>query len=122
MSGDSTRPAKPMDVFRVSRVKYLGEQDGPAEREFKGQLRMLLSRKSMIYRAYLARVAYGQTDREAVALCLRAETGSDDRLIAEEAVKIFASMFNVREQLDVLFLNPHEEIELAKVCRPFFNS
>ena len=118
---DGTKPAKLMEMFRVRQVKYLGEQDGPAERELKKQLSIVVSRKSTIYRAYLARVNYGQTNPEAVALCVRAERGPDDRQLAEDAGKIFASMFNVHEHLDVLFLKPQEEIELAKVCRPFFD-
>jgi len=121
MSEYSKNPAKPMDVFRVRRVKYIGEQDGPAEREFKEELIGLLSHKSTIRRAYLARVSHGQTDPEGVALCLCTGIGPDDRLLVHQAGAIFASMFNAQEHLDVLFLKRHEEIELARVCRPFFD-
>jgi hypothetical protein len=110
-----------MEMLRVRKVKYLGEQDGPAEREFKTQLSMLMSQNSKVSCAYLARVNYGRTNPEAMALCVRAEIGPDERRFAEDVGKLFASMFNVQEHLDVLFLKLDEEIELAKVCSPFFD-
>jgi hypothetical protein len=52
-------------------------------------------------------------------LCLRTQFGPDPGL-AEKIGRIFASMFGVHENLDLLFLNDDQENALRKVAAPFF--
>jgi hypothetical protein len=101
--------------IKVPQLRFLGEQDGPAERELKSRLAEIFDQG--ISAAYLARVAYGEKSF-AVALCLRSYLGPDRGLIKTVA-KIFASMFGSHEHLDIIFLSEAQEAELAMVCNPF---
>ena len=111
---------KDPEEFQVPQLRFLGEQDGPPERELKCALAQCFQNDQSVITAYLARVAYGG-ESFAVALCLRAQLGPD-RGLAEKVGKIFASMFGGHEHLDIIFLNEMQEAELAKVCKPFFPS
>jgi hypothetical protein len=109
-------------IIRVQRTSFLGEQDGPPERELKTKLVIFFDRARWIRDAYLARVAYdGDGGAVNVALCVRGEPGQN-RIFAEQVGKIFASIFGSHEHLDIIWLVPEQEAELAKVCRPFFKS
>src|SRR5262249_5218546 len=108
------------EEFRVPQLRFLGEQDGPPERELKFRLAQFFQSDQSVTTAYLARVAYGG-ESFAVALCLRARFGFDRRL-AEELGRIFASIFGSHEHLDIIFLSETQQSELAIVCRPFFSS
>ena len=108
------------DQFRVASPRFVGEQDGPPERELKGRLCLLFGGEKGVYRAYLARVAYGDATSYSVALCIRAESATDIGL-SEKAGKIFASAFATREHLDIIFITETQESELLCRCRPFFS-
>lgn len=104
--------------MRVPRVMFVGEQDGPVEREFKQRLVEHFGHDRRVGAAYLARVAYSDATPVLVALCLRAEPGQE-RDLAENAAQIFSSMFGRHEHLDILFLDAQQETELSKVCPAF---
>lgn len=106
------------DEMRVPQVRFLGEQDGPVEREFKQRLVELFGHDRRVGAAYLARVAYSDATPVLVALCLHAESGQE-RDLAENAAQIFSSMFGRHEHLDILFLDAQQETELSKVCPAF---
>jgi len=118
MSRFNPTSKKHAEEFQVPRLRFIGEQDGPPERELKRRLTEFFLRDQTVNTAYLARVAYG-TESFAVALCLRARCGPD-RGLAEKVGKIFASMFGGREHLDIIFLNEMQEAELTRICKPFF--
>lgn len=107
------------EEVHAPQLHFLGEQDGPSERELKSRLVTFFEHEQNIKSAYLVRVAYGDQSPVVVALCLRAQSGSD-RGVAENAGKIFASMFGGHEHLDIIFLSDAQEAETAKVCQPFF--
>ena len=105
--------------MRVPQPRFLGEQDGPPERELKAALDDFFRRDQSVRTAYLARVAYGEQAGVNVVLCLRTQFGPDPGL-AEKIGRIFASMFGAHENLDLLFLNDDQENALRKVASPFF--
>lgn len=105
--------------MRVPQPRFLGEQDGPPERELKAALVEFFGRDPSVRAAYLARVAYGDQATANVVLCLRTQFGPDPGL-AEKIGRIFASMFGAHEHLDLLFLNDEQENTLRKVAAPFF--
>ena len=107
------------ETIEVGNVRFLSEQDGSPERELKQRFVDFFQRDKSILAAYLARVAYGQII--AIALCLRCQFGSDQGM-AEKIGKLFALMFGNQEQLDIIFLTDRQEIELMKVCSPFFEA
>lgn len=104
---------------REPRVEFLGEQDGPPERELKDALRIELRQFPKVKRAYLARVGYAPDATPAVALCL-APSGTEDRTVVDRVLKVFASLFSANSYIDVLFPSAEQELDLQRVCAPFF--
>lgn len=104
---------------QVAQLVFLGEQDGPPERELKKQLTEFFLSSSAVKSAYLTRIAYGSHSAPVVALCLRTESGQNQTLV-ENAGNIFASMFGRDEHMDIVFLDERQETELLKICRAFF--
>ena len=119
MSWFNPKSKKHPEEIQVPQLQFLGEQDGPPERELKSRLAEFFRRDQSVNTAYLARVAYGDTSL-AVTLCLRSQFGPD-RGLAEKVGTIFASMFGGHEHLDI-FLSEAQEAELMKVCKPFFQA
>jgi hypothetical protein len=98
-------------------VTFLKEQRGPAESALAARLSQDVFLNTEIERAYLVRVAYS-TGRNGVALCL---TGVSERRkeIACDVGRIFSDTFNDHMHLDIIFVEPEREAELANI-RPFF--
>ena len=106
------------ELKRMPGITFLGEQDGPAERDFKAAVRHVLTGR--VRAAYLARVVYpGETD-ESVSICLR--SAGPQESTADQIGEVFAEMFTGSQHLDVVFLDEEAERELSKVCQPFFES
>ena len=120
MSRLNLTPKKHAQEFQISHIRFLGEQDGPPERELKCRLVAFLQNDQTVTAGYLARVVYGD-ESFAIALCLRSQLGRHRRL-ADEVAKIFASIFGSHEHLDIIFLNETQQAELAIVCRAFFQA
>lgn len=106
------------DEMRVPQIQFVGEQDGPVEREFKQRLIEFFGHDRRVDAAYLARVAYSDATPVVVALCLRVKP-EEERVLAESAAQVFSSMFGRHEHLDILFLDAQQETELSKVCPAF---
>jgi hypothetical protein len=102
------------EVHVQNTVRFVGEQDGEAERLLKNALIAELSVMPEVKRAYLARVQY--PDGVYVALCLDAP---DDQLLVQRIGSCFAKIFAQQEHLDILFLRPDQQVELERVCAAF---
>ena len=100
-------------------LTFLGEQDGPSERMLKGQLYDLFAESKNLLKAYLARTQYREAGDESVCLCLSVCSGADEPLV-EEIHSMFAQLFNHAIHLDILFLSPKQEEQVAAVCKPFY--
>jgi SseB protein C-terminal domain len=111
---------KTVQHFRAPNVRFLGEQDGPAERELKVELVQLFTRISDIRRAYLVRVTYGKSSSVWVALAVLSDSGESADLVRQIG-EIFSNMFGEHENLDVIFLSPTEAVAIANCCKPFFD-
>ena len=109
------------EEIRAPQLHFVGEQDGPPERELKERLADFFRRDQSVKAAYLARVSYDDPSRISVALCLRTQFGPDHGM-AEKIGRIFAAMFGSHEHLDIVFPTPEQEAALAKVCASFFSS
>ena len=106
---------------REPRIEFLGEQDGPPERELKSLLRIELPRLNAIKRAYLARIGFSPGAAPSVALCL-VGTSADTRTIAEYIGELFASQFSKDAHLDIVFIDSEQEGDLRRVCLPFYEA
>lgn len=107
----------PHEIRRQPIIRFLGEQDGDPERHLKAALIETFGEYPKLERAYLARVAYGESEAFEVALCL---SGDEDRALVETVGARFSEIFAGAEHLDILFLNQRQESELRRVCEPFY--
>lgn len=105
------------EVHTQRAVRFVGEQDGEAERVLKVALASDLRAAPEIRRAYLARVEY--QDGTHVALCLAAVA---DRSLVESIGSRFDKIFGLHEHLDILFITAEQEAELGRVCAPFHSA
>jgi|SRR5579863_3933896 len=101
-------------------IRFLGEQNGRPEQVLKGMLAGLLRREKSITKAYLVRVRVGNEKDASVLLGLRASLESVEPVLSKVSLA-FASVFNAKEHLDILFLTDAQEREVAEVCKPFFD-
>jgi len=108
------------EALTVPAVRFLGEQAGDSERLLEQKLADCFGPNVSVRAAYLARVAYPHQSEVGVALCVRMQSGSQE-LLVKEVGATFASIFNEREHLDIIFLNESQEAELLHVCSPFFS-
>jgi len=107
-----------LELGSVKKLRFLGDQDGPPERELKSRLSELFRQANVVSRAFLARVLYGPNEI-AVALCIRLRTDGAEENLAKEIAQIFSEMFGQHEHLDIVFLRSSQEADLLRVCRPF---
>ena len=112
---------RPPEELNVPTVNFIGEQDGPPERELKQSLRALFLRHSAVISAYLARVDYGNPQNFNVALCIR-QTDSRDDSVKIDAGRIFSKHFGSHEHLDIILLRDDQENALKTVCKPFYQT
>jgi type III secretion system (T3SS) SseB-like protein len=106
----------PKPLFR--KVRPLGEQNGPVERDLKAQITPLLRAEATIKRAYLCRATYDPEPEVNVVLCLIAP--EENLELIQHINRVFASIFASAEHLDIAFINEAEEAEIGRVCRPFY--
>lgn len=110
-----------LDSFASGGTRFLAEQIGVPENEFKEAIVGLFRSRNRPLRAYLAQVEYGKEKELNVALCIASGSGEDEELASDIAL-VFRSMFGSHEHLDILFLTDGQEAQLRRVCCPFFSS
>lgn len=103
----------------MRKVNFLSEQDGTPERELKARLGRVFEANPGLWRAYLARIDYGDGGPQNVALCLIAASGLEKENV-EQVGSVFRSLFKTEERLDILFLRLQQEAELSLVCLPLY--
>lgn len=110
-----------LSPFISNKIRFIAEQIGVYENEFKRELITVFIEQQKNMRAYLARLEYGSVKDFNVALCIRLEI-DEDVTLAREAASIFSRMFGRDEHLDILFLSNDQEKELRNICCPFFTT
>lgn len=112
---------RPTERLNVPVLTFVGEQDGPPERMLKEKLSELFGGRKSVLKAYLARVHYEDPKSISVCLCLGVTGGPDEPLV-EAIHSLFAQHFNRAVYLDIVFLKPKQEDQLAVVCKSFYQS
>jgi hypothetical protein len=107
--------------LEVPVITFIGEQDGPSERFLKEELSKLFGGHTNVLTAYLARVHYADPKSVSVCLCLEVTDGVDEPLV-EAAHSLFARHFNREVYLDIIFLKSSQKVQVAVVCKPFYQS
>lgn|GEM_PF-1578710 len=105
--------------IRPGSIGFLGEQDGPREKTLKSALVTFFQSDDIVQRAYLARLDIGEG--HTVGLCLKANHLPDESY-PDKIGDLFSKVMGPGGYLHILFLIEKQEIELARVCRPFYQS
>ena len=108
-----------IDEFSRPDIAFVGEQDGAAERRLKEALAVVLGLDPSVRRAYLARVLYDGTI-SGMMLALLTDDEQDSEKLVAQAGRTFAALFNAKASLEVIFLDGKKDVEIRKVCAPFF--
>jgi hypothetical protein len=109
-----------MEPWKITqKILFLGEQDGAIERELKAKLTNCFTSKQTVSSAYLVRVSYEEAPGPQVALCIRSGEGPAMELV-ECSGKIFGSLFDPREHLDIFFLSETQLAVVEQVAKPFY--
>src|SRR6185312_12074282 len=98
-------------------MRVICEQDGASERVLKQRLTALFKTRFEVERAYLTAVSYG-SDR-AVALLIKCTTGDSPELVGHIG-RLFGTIFDTKEHLDVVFVSADQEMSVQTLCAPFF--
>jgi hypothetical protein len=104
---------------RATSIKFIGEQDGQRERMLKAALVTFFRADSVAKRAYLARLDIGEGFT--VGLCIRVDP-LPDLSYPDKISEIFIKAMGHGGHLHILFLTDDQEIEVRRVCRPFYES
>jgi hypothetical protein len=114
---ENKKPQVP-DQYYVPSVTFVVEQDGEPEQRLKNRLCEHFEQNSSLTEAFLVRVTYGTSRDLKVALCLIAS--NRDTELVRAAASEFAKIFGSHESLDVMFLNPKQQQQVARVAKPFY--
>src|SRR3954466_16048221 len=104
---------------REERVDFVSGQSGPVENTLKRELLLEFTTRPDIRRAYLANVRFQPESAPSVALCI-VSARPDDQSVVLRVGEIFRRLFAKDTALDILFLSAEQEIDLARVCSPFY--
>jgi hypothetical protein len=102
-------------------MRFLGEQDGPVERDLTSQWRPILAERPEVRRAFLVQASYGEDQELHVVLALCTGGVSDLELVKSLRLP-FAALLSNDCPLDVAFVNPTQEAQLSNVCAPFYEA
>ena len=104
---------------REGKVEFLGEQSGEVVDTLKRELLIEFVTRPDIQRAYVARVGFPPGEETFAALCV-VSARPDDRSLIVRIGEILRRRFGKEPALEVLFLTPEQEREIAGVCAPFY--
>lgn len=114
------RRMRPPEQWIARSIRFVGEQDGPPERELKDSWVPILQCRPEVQRAYLARVIFDNRDSGDVVLAVRSTAGYDPALEQELGKTFMLSGFLSTVHLDVVFLTPEQDGQIAAMCPPFY--
>ena len=112
------------EELRIAEIRFLCEQEGPAERDLKSALVELFRQHPDIKRAYLVQVQYGKRDgtqREGTDVALGLDGSVPSRALVGEVSAKFAALFGKNQHLDIIFLSPAQSAAITRVAKPFYS-
>lgn len=110
-----------IDRLNLFPTTFIGDQDGPVERELKKKLIPCLSPYKQVTKAFLARVAYGSSTVQQVALCLVGGARDAEQILGC-VQPIFEQMFSASDSLDIVFLTEGKLKQISAVAKPFYDN
>jgi hypothetical protein len=108
----------PHGTFATSPLEFAPLRDDAAEKKLMAALVPLLRKHDDVTRAYLARVHY---DGKAGGMVLGLVTpGEDNEQLVAEIAKLFASLFEAGQHLDIIFVSNEQLAAIHKVAAAFY--
>jgi hypothetical protein len=92
------------------------------EDDFKRLVKQVLVGVPSVQRAYLAVLSFDETGARSVGLCIRSSGGPSRDLQVRLGQVFTGMMFSRSQHLDILFIGANQEVELRKVCVPFYEN
>jgi len=105
---------------REGPVQFLGGETGSVEDMVKRDLILEFATRPDIRRAYLTRVAFPPQTDSALAVCILSRR-PDDQAVVARVGDILRRRYSKDTALEILFLTPEQDAEIAGVSRPFFS-
>jgi len=113
-------PPRLAEIITPSEVKFIGQQIGSAEDEFKLKMSHFFQvDPKIIKRAYLVRLSYGESPAPSVVLCIRLLDEFEHEL-HRGSRHIFGEIHRRGDSYDHMLIDEDQEQELKKVCKPFY--
>jgi SseB protein C-terminal domain len=107
------------EQFKTRNIAFVGEQDGPTERELKRAVAAILKRALSIECVFLLKVLY-EPERETKMALVMEETREQEEQIVDSVERIFKGLFDESQSLDFLFLTGEQTAQLRSVTEPFY--
>ncbi len=104
----------------VGRYRFMRGPVGYRESELQNELAKFLQNKSQVKAAYFATIEYVSGTFTGPALCLKTSYAGETMDLVEAAGEIFTHWFVEPERMDVTFLTDEQEMDLEKICQPFY--
>jgi hypothetical protein len=99
--------------------EFVGQQTGVAAELLHNEFRKALVALPQVERAYFCKLRYSGADRGGAAVCV-ASSGGEDRQIVEALAAVIRANLGLGFHIDILFLSPVLEGQLARICQPFY--
>lgn len=106
-------------LHEIGSLRLLAEQDGHPERVLKSHLEPVLAGYTMISAAYLIRIEDLNSFSQGVALFVVTQSQLNETFAAAVG-EVFSSVFSAPAHMDIVSVTPDQEIELARVGKPFY--
>ena len=115
-------PRRTSEIITPSQVTFVGEQTSPADDELKDHIRHLFEKVPRVCRRiYLARVSYGDPSICTVVLCFRIREEFEE-ILQKDYGHMFSAIHRSGDSYDVMKIGEEQELELRKVCKPFYEA
>ena len=111
----------PFKELRVPSPQFLGEQDGPNEREIKDQWVAVLAQTVDVKKAFLVRTIAGSDGSPNVMLCIFPSI-ADPHALVQKLADLFRAKFDTDTFVDIVFLNSAQEADVSRVAKPFYSA
>ena len=106
---------------RDEKAEFLGERSGSVENTLKRELILEFATRPDVRRAYLASARFQSQTEPSMVLGIVSARAEDQSLVMRVG-EIFRRQFPKDALLDILFLTPEQDADLALVCRPFYGA
>jgi hypothetical protein len=104
----------------VQKLVFLTEQDENSEKNLKTEFSQLFGHHELVKEAYLALAQCFGAVYPNLTLCLSGIQETDEKGMVSEIGEIVRKKFRKSPLMDIIFLTDFQEVEVRKVCKPFY--